>query len=97
VVAPPAIMKGFGEATIPLNGSTSLSFTISNPNSTVGLTGVTFTDTLPSGLTVTSGSTSQCGGTLTTTAPNTITLTGGTIAQGGNCTFSVNVRAPRRG
>jgi uncharacterized repeat protein (TIGR01451 family) len=92
VVAPPTIAKSFGAASIPLNGTTSLNFTITNPNSTVALAGVGFTDTLPAGLTTPNNAgSSQCGGTLTVTTNNTITLAGGTIAAGGNCTFSVAV------
>ncbi|HSM84528.1 MAG TPA: CSLREA domain-containing protein, partial [Candidatus Limnocylindrales bacterium] len=50
VPAPPVIIKAFGAASIPLNGSTSLSFTIQNNNTTTSLTGVAFSDTLPAGL-----------------------------------------------
>ena len=95
VVAPPTIAKAFGAASIPLNGSTSLSFTITNPNTTVGLTGVAFSDTLPAGLVISTpnGLTGTCGaGTITATAgTNVISLSGGTIAASGSCTFSVNV------
>jgi uncharacterized repeat protein (TIGR01451 family) len=95
VVTPPTITKAFGATSIPLNGSTSLSFTINNPNGTVSLTGVAFSDTLPAGLVISTpnGQTGSCGsGTITATAgSNSVTLTGGTIAAGGSCTFSVNV------
>src|SRR5262249_35740271 len=92
VVAPPTISKAFGAANIPLGGTTSLTFTVTNPNSTVALTGVGFTDTLPAGLTTPNNAgSSQCGGTLTVTGNNLITLTGATIAASGNCTFSVTV------
>src|SRR5690242_2261666 len=50
VVTPPAITKAFGAAAIPLNTSTSLTFTITNPNGATDLTGVSFSDTLPAGL-----------------------------------------------
>ncbi|MBZ5491805.1 MAG: DUF11 domain-containing protein [Acidobacteriia bacterium] len=95
VVAPPTIAKAFGASSIPLNGSTSLSFTITNPNTTVALTGVAFSDTLPAGLVVSTpnGLTGACGvGTITATAgTNVISLSGGTIAASASCTFSVNV------
>ncbi|MGB9120429.1 MAG: CSLREA domain-containing protein [Candidatus Angelobacter sp.] len=95
VVGPPTIAKAFGAASIPLNGSTSLSFTITNPNTTVALTGVGFSDTLPVGLVVSTpnGLTGSCGsGTITATqATNVISLSGGTIAASTSCTFSVNV------
>ncbi len=101
VVAPPSIAKAFGAASIPLNGSTSLSFTITNTNLTVALTGVAFTDTLPAGLVVSTpnGLTGSCGaGTITATAgTNTISLSGGTIAANSSCTFSVNVTGTSAG
>ena len=40
VVLPPIISKVFEAATIPLNGATTLSFQITNPNPLVALTGV---------------------------------------------------------
>ncbi|MGE0103979.1 MAG: Ig-like domain-containing protein [Blastocatellales bacterium] len=100
VVAPPSISKAFGAATIPLNGSTSLTFTITNSNSTVGLTGVAVTDNLPAGLVVATpnGLVGNCGGAVTATAGSgTVSLTGGSIAQSGNCVFSVNVTGTTSG
>jgi uncharacterized repeat protein (TIGR01451 family) len=89
-VAPPTISKAFGAAHVDVGGTTTLTFTVTNPNSTA-LTGVSFADTLPAGLVVTTpATTSTCGGTVTTTTGN-IALSGGTLAPGASCTFSVNV------
>src|SRR5205085_7348664 len=82
VVASPTISKAFGAASIPLNGSTSLSFTITNPNTASALSGVAFTDNLPAGLAVaaTPNVTGSCGsGTITAVAGSgSISLSGGT-------------------
>ena len=97
VIGPPSIAKAFGAASIQLNAQTTLTFTITNPNATVALTGVGFGDTLPAGLAVANpnGLTGSCGaGTITTgtvSGFSVVNLSGGTIAAGGSCTFSVNV------
>jgi parallel beta-helix repeat protein len=99
VVAPPTIAKSFAAASIPLNGSTSLSFTINNPNNNPNaantLTGIGFSDTLPTGLVVSTpnGLTGSCGGgTITASAASgAVSLTGATLAGSASCTFSVNV------
>jgi uncharacterized repeat protein (TIGR01451 family) len=97
VASPPTITKVFGTATIALNASTSLTFTITNPNTTAGLTGVAFVDNLPSGLVVSTpnGLTGACGaGNITASAGSqSISLTTGTVATSSSCTFSVNVTA----
>jgi uncharacterized repeat protein (TIGR01451 family) len=101
VVAPPVIIKFFGAGSIPLNGSTSLSFTIQNNNATVGLTGVGFNDTLPAGLIISTpnGLSGSCGGGTITATQNTnvVSLSGASIAASSSCTFSVNVTGTAAG
>lgn len=91
VVAPPTIAQAFGATTIPLNATTSLTFDLGNPNAGTTLTGIGFTETLPTGLAVASGTVGACGGTVSTTPPGTITLAGATLAPSGTCTFAVTV------
>jgi uncharacterized repeat protein (TIGR01451 family) len=101
VVTPPVIIKAFGAASIPLNGSTSLSFTIQNNNTTQALSGISFSDTLPAGLVIATpnGQVGTCGaGTITATqGTNVISLTGAALAQSTTCTFSVNVTGAAAG
>ncbi|MBK7474289.1 MAG: hypothetical protein IPI73_30100 [Betaproteobacteria bacterium] len=94
VVTPLTIAKAFGAAAIPLNGSTSLTIVIQNPNATVALTGVAFTDTLPAGLEVATPNamTNSCGGTATATAGSgAVSLANGAIVAGGSCAVSISV------
>jgi arabinogalactan endo-1,4-beta-galactosidase len=78
-----------------MNGTTTLTFNLSNPNSSLSLSGIGFTDTLPTGLTVATpnGLTGTCGsGTITGAAgSNSVALSGATLAGGASCTFAVNV------
>jgi hypothetical protein len=101
VMAPPTISEVFGAASILLNGSTSLSFTITNPNGSQSAAGVGFSDTLPAGLQVSSpdGLTGSCGGgSIAAVAGSTaISLSGATLAPSASCTFSVNVTGTTAG
>jgi uncharacterized repeat protein (TIGR01451 family) len=101
VLSAPSIAKAFGAASIPLNGTTTLSFTIQNPNATTGLTGVGFTDALPAGLVISTpnGLTGACGGgTITATqATKAISLSGATLPANSSCSFAVNVTGTAAG
>jgi hypothetical protein len=88
----PAFSKAFGAASIPVGGTTSLTFTITSGGGTY--TGIAFSDTLPSGLAVATpnGASTTCGGTVTATAGSgSISLTGGGLPGAGSCTVVVNV------
>lgn len=92
----PTIAKAFSPATIGAGGTSALTFTLSNTNSS-SLTSVAFSDTLPSGMTVVgSPTTPQCGGTISSTT-GSITLAGGTIPASGSCTVTLNVTAASAG
>jgi hypothetical protein len=100
-IRPPTINKTFGEVTVPINGITGLSFTITNPNPTVTLTGIGFTDTLPAGLVVATpnGLTGSCGaGSIIAIAGSgAISLTGATLAASASCSFSLEINALTEG
>ena len=93
----PTIIKNFAPDPIAAGGTSTLTFTLTNPNATIALTGVGFSDTLPTDVTVASptGASSNCGGTWAPINPGdaTITFSGGTIPIGGSCTVQVNVIA----
>src|SRR5207302_10518779 len=98
VLAPPVITKKFAVDQVNLSATTTLTFTINNPNGVTvppsTLLGVAFTDTLPAGLTVAPPvGTNTCTppGTVTITAPSTVALAGATLAAGASCTITVTV------
>jgi uncharacterized repeat protein (TIGR01451 family) len=87
-VARPSIVKLFNAATIPLNGSATLTITLTNSTGTA-MTGAAFTDTLPAGLTA-SAPGGLCTGTKTASG-STVSLSGGTIPANGSCTVTATV------
>jgi len=92
---PPVIGKEFGAGSVALNGSTTLTFNLSNPNASLSLSGIGFTDTLPVGQVVSTpnGLTGSCGGgTITAAAGSTsVILSGASLAATASCTFAVNL------
>ncbi len=96
VLAPPQISKQFSPDAIPLNGATTLTFTITNPNTASALTGVEFSDSLPEHMKVASPpevTLSGCGTPVfePQAEDTSLTFSGGTIAAGGTCTASVRI------
>ena len=90
----PTIAKSFGAASIPLNGKTSLTFTLANPNSGLALSNVSASDTLPGGLVVATPNnlSGNCSGSITANAgSNSISITGLNLVASGSCSFSVDV------
>ena len=96
VLDPPTLAKAFSPATIGVGHTSSLSFTLSNPNPSDALSGVAFEDNLPAGMTVASptAASTTCGGPPTWAPAAGATLLdfdGGTIPANSSCTVSVNV------
>lgn len=96
-IAPPAIVKSFGAVQIPVNGTTTLTFTITAPNA---LPGVYFTDNLPAGMIVATpnGLSTTCPGAPTMVAGGSaISVTGLAFPAAGSCSITVNVTAVSTG
>jgi hypothetical protein len=93
---PPVFTKSFGATTIPVGGTTSLTFSISNPNPGVTLTGITVNDNLPGGLVVgtPNGLVPGCGGVFNVLSGGPlINMNGGFLAPLASCSFKVDVTA----
>ena len=92
-VVAPTLAKAFGASSVALNGTTTLTFNLSNPNTNQTLTGISFTDTLPSGQVIATPNalTVTCGGGTITAGSNGVNLSGATLSASSSCSFSVNV------
>jgi uncharacterized repeat protein (TIGR01451 family)/fimbrial isopeptide formation D2 family protein len=94
VLPKPTIIKSFAAPVIAVNGTTTLTITVTNPSTTLALSNVAFTDSFPANLLVaTPGAlTSDCGGTATATdGLGLVSLTGGNLAANGSCTITADV------
>lgn len=87
VVAPAvAVSKSFSPASIGSGGSSLLTITVSNANSSIDLHSLSVTDALPADVFATGnliGNT--CFGSLTAPGNSQLTLSGGTLAAGASC------------
>jgi YVTN family beta-propeller protein len=81
--------EGSTRAYVANNGSNTVSVinTASNTILAVSLIGVSFTDTLPSGLSASGTASNSCGGTVTVSA-GSVALSGGSITGGASCTIT---------
>ena len=96
----PTLTKSFSPDPVAVNGTSTLTFTLTNPNS-VDLTGAAFSDTYPANLvneTPASALTTCTGGTVTAAdGGGSVSLSGGTIPASGTCTVTVDVTATTSG
>ena len=102
--APPTIASAFTPNLIGVGDSdaTALSVTITNPNASATLSSVSFTDTLPAGLTVDdpNGENGTCGsaGVITATPGSQIfSLSAGSLKGAAACTLSISLIASQTG
>ena len=91
----PTITEAFGVPALQVGGSTSLTFTITNPD-TAAQSGISFADSLPTGMTIGSpnGLSNSCGGAVTAPAGSSnVALTGGSLAASASCTVALTMTA----
>jgi CSLREA domain-containing protein len=93
-INPPSIQKLFGTSPITVGGSSMMTLSVTNPNFGQTLTGIAFSDTLPTGLSFNGDfSAPLCGGTISVVGA-TISLTGGVEGPtSGDCNISLPVNA----
>ena len=94
-LSPPALAKSIAPATITAGGAATLTITLGNPNTLPLALAADFTDTMPAGVTTTSGNTGTCTGV--TVAPTSITMASGTVLPAGGCTIVVTITSTTPG
>lgn len=105
VVAAPVAAKAFSPVSVKTNVPSTMTITVENPNTTVTINDVSFTDSYPAGmrndtpvnvtLNCTAGSTATISGGVNN--GTNVGLTGGTLAPGGSCTITANVEGTTTG
>jgi hypothetical protein len=97
--SPPTLVKSFSAATMAVNGSATLTFTVTNPNPAIDLNGVGFNDNLPSGLIIANPDslTGSCDPGFISVGLTNISLSEATVLANSSCTFAVDVFATASG
>ena len=97
--SPPTIAKDFSSATVSLNNSVTLTFTLTNPNPATDLTGVSFSDDMPAGLLIANPDSlgGTCDTSVVTLTPTNISLVGATLLANSSCTLSIDTLATTSG
>ena len=94
----PGFSKSFADPALAAGGSTTLTYVITNTDSSSTLTGLRFSDDLNaalSGLAVTGGTGSNlCGSGSSVAGSSTVSLTAGTLAPGESCSIPLTVTVP---
>ena len=94
-LSPPTLGKSIAPATITAGGPATLTITLGNPNTLPLALAAAFTDTMPAGVTTTSGNTGTCAGVTVTST--TITMASGTVLPAGGCTIVVTITSTTPG
>ena len=99
VQPPPTFTKAFSPSTIYAGETSTLTFTIDNSASVLAASNLTFTDTLPSGLTFASPSNlaKTCSGGSLNASNGVVSYSGGSLAAGASCTLHVAVTTSTAG
>jgi hypothetical protein len=96
-VLPPMLEKNFGATKIAVRRTTSLTFTLSNPNVAIPLTNISFEDPLPVGLVISEPNgligSYGVGNILAPPRGNIIRFSVDALEGNGVCSFSVNIEA----
>jgi uncharacterized repeat protein (TIGR01451 family)/CSLREA domain-containing protein len=95
MAGPPTITKTFTPTSIGVNGTSTLTITLTNSAGAPSYTSAAISDTYPAGLVNTASPviSNTCGGSITggSGGGNTFGLTGGTIPGSGSCSLSITV------
>jgi|CXWL01.1.fsa_nt_gi uncharacterized repeat protein (TIGR01451 family) len=102
LLAAPSLAKAFEPAAVYLGEVSTLSFTVTNPNTVESLQGVGFVDPLPAGLIVAStpnAGSSGCGSPsfAPSAGATSVAVSGATVVAGAPCTLHVDVVATTTG